>query len=243
MNSLINDCVNIENNIKQINIINENLEKSNNFDDSKIEFNISEEEINNFLGYIQKLINIDLNEKKFFKDSSIIKNEINKQNNIINWIKEKVNKNDINFELIFKMSENGSKSEDFHKYCDDKGPTLIIIKTTKNKIFGGFTPLSWKDIKGNKKYDESDQTFIFSLNLMKKYDMIDKDNKKAIYCTKDYGPCFGDSDFSLEENMKNGKTYANNTCNFLSNNNLELTGGKGNSENFEVEEFEFYKVS
>ena len=43
--------------------------------------------------------------------------------------------------------------------------------------------------------------------------------------------------------MKNGKTYANNTCNFLSNNNLELTGGKGNSENFEVEEFEFYKVS
>ena len=140
------------------------------------------------------------------------------------------------------MSINGFSNNDFYKYCENIGPSLTLIKTTKNKIFGGFTPLNFKQNARNI-YDKSDQTFIFSLNLMKKFDMIDKENKKAIYCTKDYGPCFGDSDFSLEENMKNGKTYANNTCNFLSNNNLELTGGKGNNENFEVEEFELYKVN
>ena len=42
--------------------------------------------------------------------------------------------------------------------------------------------------------------------------------------------------------MKKGYTYANSSCNFLSNNNLELTGGKGESESFEVEDFEVYKV-
>ena len=37
-------------------------------------------------------------------------------------------------------------------------------------------------------------------------------------------------------------TYANTSCNYLSNENLELTGGKGNDENFQAEEFEVYQV-
>ena len=151
--------------------------------------------------------------------------------------KKKINK----FELIFKMSENGTKSEDFHKYCDDKGPTLILVKTTKNKIFGGFTPLDWKK-NGDQLYDKSNQTFIFSLNLMKIYNMINNGGK-AIYCSINlFGPNFGNCDFDLRENMKFGETYANECCNFLSNNNLELTGGNGDNEKFEAEELEVYKV-
>ena len=42
--------------------------------------------------------------------------------------------------------------------------------------------------------------------------------------------------------MKKGSTYANKKCNFLSNNNLELTGGKGDNEDFEVEELEVFKI-
>ena len=77
---------------------------------------------------------------------------------------------------------------------------------------------------------------------MKKYDMLDKEKKKAIYCSDSYGPCFGDYDFALKADMKKGETYANNNSNFLSNNNLELTGGKCSCENFDAEEFELYKV-
>ena len=76
------------------------------------------------------------------------------------------------------MSINVGTSKDFHKYCDNKGPTLTIVKTTKNKMFGGFTPLNWDD--SGVKYDKNNQTFIFSLNLMKKYDMIDKKSKQFI---------------------------------------------------------------
>ena len=134
------------------------------------------------------------------------------------------------------MSENCSNSNDFHKYCDDKGPTLTIVKTTKNKIFGGFTPLNWNNKWGGIK-DEFNQTFIFSLNLMKKYDMIDR-IKDAIYCDN-HDPHFGPADFKLNDNLKTGVTKY---CNFLSNNNLELIEGKGDHEDFEVEELEIFKV-
>jgi len=140
------------------------------------------------------------------------------------------------------MSENGSSWEDFHKYCDNKGPTLLLIHTTENKIFGGFTPLNWKKIEKNEIYDESNQTFIFSLNLMKKYDMINHIENKAIRYLKNYGPIFGDKDIALCEDMKKGVSFANELCNFLSDQNLELTGGKGAYENFETDEIEIFKV-
>ena len=243
---LINDCINIENVVKEINIINENIKKCD--DSIEIKFEQSGD-IDKLLQNIKTFGKINTSNTykkeiyKSFESSSIIKDDINKLNNIIGWIKEKTNKEVINFESIFKMKENGHNSDDFHKYCDDKEPTLILVKTTKDKIFGGFTPLNWKnDINNPGKIDDSNQTFIFLLNIMKKYDLLNKKNP-AIYTNT--GPCFGASDFNIssnKKNMKNGTSYANKRCNFLSNNNLELTGGKGDHENFETEELEVYKV-
>ena len=138
------------------------------------------------------------------------------------------------------ISQNGSSSNDFHNYCDNKGPTLTIIKTNKNKLFGGFISLSW-DSKSENKIDENNETFLYSLDLMKKYDLINH-SKEAIACNKSYGPYFGGRDFSIEANMKEGNTYANSATNFITNNNLELTGGKGNNESFVAEEIEVFKV-
>ena len=173
-------------------------------------------------------------------DSIIIKKDREKQELIINWIKEKTNKDSINFKKIFTMSLNGSSSKDFHDYCDNKGPTLTLIKTTKNKIFGGFTPLDW-DISGHNKYDEKEQTFIFSLNLVKQYDIINKE-KTAICCRHDYGPIFGGSDFNIASNMKKGNNFANSKTSFITNNNLELIGEEGSSKEIDIEDFEVFKV-
>jgi hypothetical protein len=238
INFFINDCIDIEKNILEINAINENIKKCNNLENNKIMFT-PEEEINQLVEKINAFGKVStMSNSNAFNSSSIINNDITKQNSIIKWIKEKINENDVKFELIFKMSKDGSKAEDFHKKCNDQGPTLIIIKTTKDRIFGGFTPLNWKN-KGSFK-DENNQTFIFSLNLMKKYDMI-KREKDAIKCAS-YGPNFGDCDIKLNTNLKDGETYANSSCNYLSHNNLELTGGKGEYETFITEEFEVYKV-
>ena len=132
---LINEYTEIESNINIINNINSNISNIYKSKNIGIKFIPEEKGINEFIEIIKnfgkvKLINNNYN--KFFKSSSIIKNDNDNINLIKNWIEETIKKDKIKFELIFKMSENGNKSEDFHKYCDNKGPTLTLIKTTKN---------------------------------------------------------------------------------------------------------------
>ncbi len=46
--------------------------------------------------------------------------------------------------LLYRASEYKNETRLFHECCDDKGPTLIIIKSTEGWIFGGYTTQSWK---------------------------------------------------------------------------------------------------
>ena len=60
-------------------------------------------------------------------------------------LREWINPNkEIKFELLFWKSKDGSNASYFHKYCDNKGPTLTLIHTNKGKIFGGYTPINWE---------------------------------------------------------------------------------------------------
>ena len=45
--------------------------------------------------------------------------------------------------LLYRASEHNFSSESFHDHCDDKGPTLVIIKSIEGWIFGGYTTKSW----------------------------------------------------------------------------------------------------
>ena len=236
LNSLINDCLNIENDIKTIDEIKDNINYYKNTDKLKIEFS---SDINSLSNNIKDFGKIIKNNEELNEISKIIKNDINKQNHIINWILEKINKDSLEFKLIFRMDEKNYKSEEFHKACDNQGPTLILIKTKTQRTFGGFTPLNWDKTGGGIK-DGQNQTFIFSLDSYKKFDIL-KIKEQAINNSSD-GPKFGDCDIKLESNMKNGVSFANNNCNFLSGKNLELTGGKGESEKFETLELEVFKV-
>ena len=51
---------------------------------------------------------------------------------------------DYKWKLLYRASEHGYSAESFHEYCDDKGPTLIVIKSSGGWIFGGYTTQSWK---------------------------------------------------------------------------------------------------
>ena len=240
LNSLINDCLNFEKEIKTIDKMKANINNFNNENKLNVGFvSAHKNDINNLIETIKNFGQIVKNNEGLNEISLIIKNDINRQNLIINWIKDKINKDYFEFKLIFRMDENNNKSEEFHKACDNQGPTLVLIKTKTQRTFGGFTPLDWGKTGGGIK-DESNQTFIFSLDLNKKYDML-KIKEQAINRSSD-GPKFGDCDIKLESNLRNGVSFANNNCNFLSGNNLELTGGKGDSQKFETSEFEVFKV-
>ena len=60
LSSLINDCINIENNIKNINSINDNIEKCKEFKNIKINFSPKDESIDEFIQSIKKFGNIDV---------------------------------------------------------------------------------------------------------------------------------------------------------------------------------------
>ena len=52
--------------------------------------------------------------------------------------------------LLYRGSVDGWKPKDFHKRCDNKGPTLTIIKTKGGTICGGFTMQNWESSDGFK---------------------------------------------------------------------------------------------
>jgi len=93
---LINECKNLE--IKNFDINNYN---------KIIDVIIPEEkDINEICEKIEKLN--EMNKLKFVFNSDIIKNDFKKQNIINNWIKEKMDKDNLKYELLYKMNENGS---------------------------------------------------------------------------------------------------------------------------------------
>ena len=50
---------------------------------------------------------------------------------------------DYKWKLLYRASEHQYSAESFHEYCDNKGSTLIIIKSNGGWIFGGYTTKSW----------------------------------------------------------------------------------------------------
>ena len=50
---------------------------------------------------------------------------------------------DYKWKLLYRASEHEYTVESFHECCDDKGPTLIVIKSSGGWIFGGYTTQPW----------------------------------------------------------------------------------------------------
>ena len=46
------------------------------------------------------------------------------------------------FERLMRASVDGFDASTFHSKCDNKGPTLTIVKV-HDRVFGGFTHHSW----------------------------------------------------------------------------------------------------
>ena len=83
-------------------------------------------------------------------------------------IEEYFNKNIRKYELLYQASIDGFGKDNFHKKCDGKKNTIVLVFTDKNRIFGGFTELEWDNYSG---YKEGNKGFIFSIN----------DNKKMVF--------------------------------------------------------------
>lgn len=48
-------------------------------------------------------------------------------------------------DLVVRGSDISFEAKKFHELSNGRKNTLLVVKTTKNRIFGGFTPCEWKD--------------------------------------------------------------------------------------------------
>ena len=160
-------------------------------------------------------------------------------NQILNWIDK--SSHCLKVEKLYTATLEENTSNDFHKKCDNKGPTIVLCEELKNGYrFGGYAKEEW-DLSGNIKYNRD--SFLFSLDKNKKY--ISKDGC-YIYGGPNHGPHFGYANLALIWNSKTATFIGNNSLHYHNMNNTicydiqknELCG----KEQFQLKKMEVYKV-
>ena len=259
----VNDLLNERRKVLGIKSFNEIIEEK--FDDkNKVVKQLQDLEVKSYnnLKIFKTFIETNLyllSNSNIITDSEEIKflyDEIQKADNQNQIEKNKNNKNfipkscDFVFKLLYRASRDGDDVMEFHKRCDEIGPNVTLVKTEKNKRFGGFTFCNWgipqkylEKMKSNAGILKQDQcSFCFSLDLKKIYYHDDRKEKEdAIFCSSKFGPTFCSNIFAINNNMltKGGYcTRKKTSCFTGQSKDYEISGEK----NFNIKELEVYEI-
>ena len=177
-------------------------------------------------------------------DSKIL-NETKREKEFIEKIFEWTNYNKM--ELLYRGSRDGMTSNNFHNKCDNKNPTIILYKNTKNSIFGGYTSLPWAN-NGNYKPDQT--AFIFTLINIHNSEPMKfqvKSGSEGVYHNSSYGPTFGSCcDITIPSDFINSDSCSDFPCRYTDNlgkGRSIFTGDSNNSNsNFRIKEIEVFRM-
>ena len=225
LNSLINDCIFIENNIKYINVIKEKLTKYNSI---KIEINFDEKEnnVNSFLESIKSFGKIQIKEEDIDKFIRIIKEKID----------DYKHKN-INSKLVYDANKDGQNYSHCHSKVNMVPNTISIITTNNNKKFGLFRSIP---INGQGPWRTDNKAFFISFDKCKIY-WMKKDTSAIAFDDSCFiqTMCFTLTGNILSDNYScPGKDSMNKYFEGFTE-DYELTCGENN---FKVEKFEVFKL-
>ena len=155
-------------------------------------------------------------------------------------------RSDRQWSLIYKASRDGFGATIFHRLCDNHGPTMTIIRSKNNYLFGGYTAAPWTS---DGSYKEDRTTFLFTLTNPHdipptKYCLNDARITSTVYRNADYGPTFGGG-FDL---VVAGGSNANNLSYTNFPHSYIDTTGKGyktftGAKNFTTSDIEIYRLS
>ena len=143
-----------------------------------------------------------------------------------------------NFRLlnIFKGSRDGWTKQIFADKVFNKGPTLILLKTTKNAICGGFTTVNWEN---SWEFKRDTEAFVFNVDTK-----FTPNNYDHAIVTQTNGFDFGTSILLLRGDKLNENAEAR--CWTGKSNYYDIEGDvsplTGEKENFQCAELEVYRV-
>ncbi|KAK8802027.1 hypothetical protein WA158_006422 [Blastocystis sp. Blastoise] len=198
---------------------------------------------------IDNLMSIKMNYKYIDYIHEFIKYHINKISEIplINWLGTEKK-----WTLLFRASEHNYSASEFHKYCDNQGETVTLIKhigkNNKINIFGGYTDQSWESDSGDKLVSKE---FLFTLRNehgIPPTQYKHNGNGRGIYCVCSHGPSFGGGpDIDILDNCQKSSNNAwNNSRSFTTINttqkaSLFVNTASSNSTNFfQIENYEVW---
>ena len=145
-----------------------------------------------------------VNMQRMPPDSGII-TKMSDANTLYDWLGE--DGSDGEWERLYRRTTETLSNKSFHEYCDNQGPTIMIIETVEGGILGGYTNTSWRSLNAVVEYDveytptvgaKANKAFLFVLDGFDldspiKMKLIDPEDKYAIHVARrlDDGPEFG----------------------------------------------------
>ncbi|CAF0903167.1 unnamed protein product [Adineta steineri] len=150
------------------------------------------------------------------------------------------------WELIYKATRDGFTANAFHVRCDNEGPTMTIIQSNNNYIFGGYISISWASSGG---FQDDLNAFLFTLtnphNIPPtKYTIQSEWVGYAIQNSTSSGPVFGcNHDIYIADNSNSNNSSRTNfsgTYNDTTGKGVETFTG---AFNFTTSEIEVYKLA
>ena len=166
MSSVINDCINIENNVNTINKLNESIKKCKQNNEINIQFSPKDEFLEEFIKTIKNFGNI-LN-FNFDFNSLILKNKED-LDKFANLLLKEININ--NIKLLYSSSKDGLKLENVVNKINNKSNLIFLYLTGNKRIFGAYIKTKLENIQHNKYYKD-ENAFVFSLNNNKIYKIL-----------------------------------------------------------------------
>ena len=250
LNSKTND---LSNKFSQISVVPNPQFQSSKISNPKTKYyrTIENQNINQEMSYYNRTnpnINTNLNLSKDSFNSKIVNfSDITFLQNRIMQINPKIR--EVFFSLVYRASEDGDKAANFHQKCDRIGPNVVLIKTKKGSVFGGFTFRNWEHLArdtdvnrpnlGSASRDSN--AFGFNVNKQKIYNN-EKPNEFAIWCNRNFGPTFKNNLFQIFDHSLKKGGY----CNLRKNSNFggqlfdyEISGGE---PKFKIDELEVFEV-
>ena len=150
------------------------------------------------------------------------------------------------WELIYKASRDGFDASAFHTRCDNQGPTMTIIRSVTNYLFGGYASVSWA--AANNGYISDSNAFIFTLtnphNIPPTKYLVNPERiAHALQNSSDYGPVFGGCDIAVKNNSNSNQSSSFNLPCFYVD-----TTGQGNNTftgaaHFTTSDIEVFRTS
>ena len=60
----------------------------------------------------------------------------------------------VRFKRLFQMTKDGIRAIEFHRRCDNKGPTITLMRTSSGIICGGFVRTAWRSLNRSVQDDD-----------------------------------------------------------------------------------------